>query len=277
MNDRIEYLPIFVVSLPGESVRKDLIRQQLDGYPGHWEFFDAVVPGATSSMAWDSELDSKKSIRVLGRPMTRGEFGCAHSHRRVMQRIIDDKRKAAIILEDDAIISGDIHLICMEALSKLSFDTLLLGYSKVPASELWMRHLSEPIHTIFSVFGRQLGFAYRERRSGTVGYLVTEGGARKLLGIQNEFVTVADDWPFFKNQGLNILHLFPTVVLEDTFSTSSSIADDRRIVEGDWKKGFVALRSVARIVRGFVWAIVLNFRSAEVAKRYFGINKTLLD
>lgn len=262
------YLPVYVVSLPGESARKSLIRQQLNGYPGKWEFLDAVIPGISAEVGWNSDLDPKRSLPVMGRLMTRGEFGCSHSHLKLMKMILQDGHRAAIILEDDAIISGDIFLVCEQALKILTFDVLILGYSKVSASALWLRHLAEPIHTIASSYGRQLGFAYRERRSGTVGYLITAQGASKLLNIQKDVATVADDWPFFKSKGLKIAHIFPSVVFEDTFTTVSSIADERLIVEQSWKKKFIAFRALARVVRGALWSLVLTTRSATLAKQY---------
>ena len=186
----------------------------------------------------------------------------------VMRKIAQEKICAAVVLEDDAIIFGDLGRVCNAALRDVKFDVLLLGYSKVNAYDLGKRHLTEPMQPIASCFGRKLGFAYRERRTGTVGYVVTEAGAKKILAIQGDVITVADDWPYFKRKNLDIAHIYPAVVLEDTFSTASAIAADRQEMEGKHVPTLATFRAIVRLARGVIWSMILSIRSKKLMVQY---------
>jgi glycosyl transferase family 25 len=250
-------IPVFVVSMTNAVDRREAISKQLGGHKGCWRFFDAIVPGETAGTSWSLDAGAR-SAKVLGRYMTRGEFGCALSHLQVYSAIANGKHDAAIVLEDDALVSGDLFQICEAVINAARFDVLLLGYSKVNAHDQCLRNLTEPMLKIAQVFGRDVGLAYRERRSGTVGYLITKEGARKLQRIQGDVVTVADDWPYFRQKGLDIRHARPAVILEDFFSTESSIDKDRVLVEKNWSRKFQTLRQFCKVVRGFIWRIHLR-------------------
>ncbi len=157
------HLPVVVVSMTNAITRREAITRQLCGYSGSWSFFEAVVPGETAGTSWH-EADGARSSEVLGRPMTRGEYGCARSHLGVYERIVEHQYRAAIVLEDDALLSGDLFQVCEEALEYSQFDVLLLGYSKVSARDLCLRNLTEPMIGISNAFGRvveavQIGLA----------------------------------------------------------------------------------------------------------------------
>jgi len=252
-------LPVVVVSMTNASTRREAIARQLGGHPAPWAFLDAIVPGETKGTSW-LESDGSRSISALGRPMTRGEYGCALSHLRVYEELLHRQEQAVIVLEDDALLSGDLFQVCGEAMKNSRFDVLILGYSKVGANDLCLRDLTEPMLNISNAFGRVIGRTCRERRSGTVGYLVTNEGAKKLLSIQGTVVTVADDWPYFRDKGLSIMHARPSVVLEDFISTESSISAERKLVEKAWKHRFIALRTAAKIVRGLFWLLLMRIR-----------------
>ncbi len=250
--------PVFVISMANAFERRDAISKQLDGRKGCWSFFDAIVPGEAAGTAWSLKTAARSAV-VLGRNMTKGEFGCALSHLQIYVAIANGEHDAVIVLEDDALVSGDLFEVCKAAMSAARFDVLLLGYSKVMAQDQCLRNLTEPTLGVAQAFGREIGRAYRERRSGTVGYLITKEGARKLQRIQGDVVTVADDWPYFRREGLNILHARPAIILEDFFSTESSIAKDRVLLEENWSRKFQTVRLFAKVIRGLFWRIRLHF------------------
>lgn len=262
MNTKDSLFPVYVVSMVSATERREAINKQLAGYDGTWRYQDAVVPGVGIGTSWTSE-EGRRSVPVLGRSLTKGEFGCALSHLQIYKSIAGDKHEAAIVLEDDALISADLFHVCQGAMKSAKFDVLILGYSKVNARDQCIRNIAEPMIGFLEVFGRTLGHAYRERRSGTVGYLITKEGATKLQAIQGDVVTVADDWPYFRKQGLKIIHVRPAVVLEDFFTTESSIAKDRSLAEKKWNQGSQTLRQIARLVRGSLWSIKLRLNHSR--------------
>jgi glycosyl transferase family 25 len=256
-------LPIYVVSLISDVARRADISEQLAGYPGAWSFIDAVVPGETQGVDWETETSGTSAVSVLGRRLSKGELGCAFSHLGVWKKMVMAGCEAAIVLEDDALVSAAMAELCQEMLATQKFEVLLLGYSKVSPKDGCVRNITEPIQVQTCSFGHEIGRAYRERRSGTVGYLVTLQGAKKLIEIQTAVMSVADDWPHFRRKGLRILHVRPGLVNENLYSHTSGLAIGRAKVEGTWRTGFNGMRQFARIVRGLIWVVLMRIRQAS--------------
>ncbi|PRY92750.1 glycosyl transferase family 25 [Hasllibacter halocynthiae] len=79
---------------------RELGRQGIE----HQLFFGADGrQGLSSEMK--REVDRPGTLRELRRPMTDGEYACALSHRAIHRRIVADDLDAALVLEDDAIVS----------------------------------------------------------------------------------------------------------------------------------------------------------------------------
>jgi glycosyl transferase, family 25 len=256
---RTKPLPIYVVSLVSDLARRDDITEQLAGYRGEWFFIDGVVPGETQGVDWNPDTTATSAIRVLGRRLSRGEYGCALSHLGLWKKMVSDGCEAAIVLEDDALIAAEMVGLCQEVLATQELDVLLLGYSKVSPKDGCTKNIAEPIRVQTHSFGYEIGMAYREIRSGTVGYLITLKGAKKLIEIQMEALSVADDWPRFRRAGIRILHARPGLVKENFYSHVSGLALDRAKVE-DLPSSFKGLRPLARILRGLVWMVLMRIR-----------------
>lgn len=224
-----------------------------------WSFMDAIRPGITPGHEWDSTIDAVRSRAVLGRSMTRGEYGCVLSHRCIWEQMVANSIPALIILEDDALLDAKWYQITLEAFQAGGFDVLLLGYSKVPRKKSYLWFMSEPATSLVRLQKHSICIPYRQRRSGTVGYVVTLQGAVKLLNCQNPITTVADDWPYYEQEGVIIKHLRPSIVYEDCVSFGSSLVDERSRLEGVRHGRMQIVRIVARIARGLYWRMLLFF------------------
>ena len=66
------------------------------------------------------DYDFYPQICGSSRKLTLGEIGCAMSHIKVYQKIIDEKIEIAIILEDDAIVSNHFLLIVNDIIRKIT-------------------------------------------------------------------------------------------------------------------------------------------------------------
>jgi hypothetical protein len=99
------------------------------------------------------------------------------------------------------------------------------------------------------------GFYYgkrtRESHLGMVGYLVSRQGCQKLK-LNEPLITVADDHLVF-SRVMNVWHLRPFAVTEDTVHVSTIRGDFRRN-----RHGLSLRQRSSRVLRG-VWRHVLVF------------------
>lgn len=70
----------------------------------------------------------RRQYRTLHYELTRGAIGCFLSHRGVWQRLLESDAPAALVLEDDTIISPDIGHVLDNIFIPSDTDILLLGY-----------------------------------------------------------------------------------------------------------------------------------------------------
>jgi glycosyl transferase family 25 len=64
-----------------------------------FEFVYGIKGNQLTPNEIDDGYDDNKAKRYLGRSMTKGEIGCALSHKLIYKRMIHEKIKRAIILE----------------------------------------------------------------------------------------------------------------------------------------------------------------------------------
>lgn len=94
-------IPVFVINLPKDKERRAYVEKQLklDGFT--YEIIDAFYGDDERVVAvYDEALARKEQ----GKPLTRGEKGCAYSHRTLYERIVKENIPCALILEDDVIL-----------------------------------------------------------------------------------------------------------------------------------------------------------------------------
>ena len=96
---------IFVISLEGSRRRKHVIKE-FKKYDLEFEFIDAVN-GKYLKLDSDPRINYE---HVLKRPrwLTPGAVGCALSHVKCYQKVVDEKLDFALIFEDDICINQDI-------------------------------------------------------------------------------------------------------------------------------------------------------------------------
>ncbi|QPW26368.1 glycosyltransferase family 25 protein [Edwardsiella ictaluri] len=226
----------FIISLKDEVARRNSISDRLHHHD--FEFFDAV----DLRVASDDVLSAVKCKNInykhpaIREHMTKGELGCALSHMQLYKKIVDDNLAFARVIEDDAVILNHDEKILNDFIlaletKNIDWDIMLLGYSKLKACDSFGFYLKEPIKNIVKSGAYSLGIPFRNWTCGTVGYLVSQSGAKKMINNAafGKVCTVADDWLFFeKNYNLKILHIRPLIVLEDFESYESSIETDRK-------------------------------------------------
>ncbi len=175
--------PVFVISLPDSPRRKRIARFLSDlGVP--FSFVDAVEGRAMTETTLHAAYDEARALKRIGRPLGRGEVGCALSHRLVYRTMVDEGLDSAIVLEDDAIL-GAAFVAFRQNTASLAEDAELVSLNAVYG---FVRRKPS-----FAFFGRGLHRANSDG-TGTVGYFIRSSAARKFLS-QGDRIAAPADWP----------------------------------------------------------------------------------
>lgn len=201
----------YIVNLKENIDRRDAMKKQLDHANLNYQFIEAVK-GADLT---DEQIKSK----VLNYPdcfLTKGEIGCALSHIKIYQQMVNDNIEYALILEDDAVIPQNIeetinHIIQQDINSKSNVYLL----SKV-ISYIENKKLHSNIYQAYHA-------------CGTHGYLINLNAAKKLLGSLNPVRYEADMWWIFRfRKYINVYCLIPHLInTNDEDKSNSSLEIER--------------------------------------------------
>ena len=116
-------LKTYVINLPEATDRRRFMEAQLLHFPFlDVEFVTGVRGADLSPEEFDQAVNDEQSRRTIGRALTRGEVGSTLSHLEVMHRIERDKVAHALILEDDALISGMLGRVVSQLTAALQPD-----------------------------------------------------------------------------------------------------------------------------------------------------------
>ena len=171
--------PIFIISLK-DSSRREVIASRLRSLNLKFKFFDAVYGRNLTKNELD-EVDFDFYPKKFNSPkkLTLGEIGCALSHIKLYEYIVENQISEAIILEDDAIVSLYFEDILKSALHKISSskEIIFLDHGKAKVWPL-MRNLPERYR-----LAKYRSPSKNSKRCiiRTTAYLLTFNGAKKLL------------------------------------------------------------------------------------------------
>ncbi|PRY05228.1 glycosyltransferase family 25 protein [Paraburkholderia sp. BL25I1N1] len=223
--------PIHVISLP-RSGRRDAIAALLSDRGVEFHIEDAVDGRLLTHSELTAVYDDAAARRRYGRSLTSAEVACFMSHRSVWRKVVDTGR-AAVILEDDAILEPVFFERVLHAdESELSAvaDIVLLGRSKLRRAASSWTYFNEPLRWRASVGGLRVGVPFKQWTSGSVGYWISAHAARRALAYSDgPLGTLLDDWPWHRDEGgARVAELRPYAVWEDFERLSSSIEQERK-------------------------------------------------
>jgi len=176
-------LPVFIVTLQGDDARRAALLAALRDQGIRYRLAWGVDGRHGLKPEYESMIDREQAARNYGRPLTDGEFACALSHRAVYQTIFDEGFEAALILEDDAIVSPRLgDFVRSEGPNRYPF--LLLDYGKA-----FVYRFSG---LKFGDFGRCLRVS--RNTAHATGYILSRQTAEHLLSVTTPVSNVAD-WP----------------------------------------------------------------------------------
>jgi glycosyl transferase family 25 len=177
-------MDIFVVNLDKSTQRLAEMTQCLEQLALPFTRVSAVYGASLKHDELNRHYNSALNKRVYRRPLSSAEIGCYLSHRNIWQTIVDDNLTMALILEDDAELGAQLPaaLATVENLTR-PWDVIKLYEPQIkkPLAR------SIPLNQDFSLC------QYKKIPSTNTGYLVSLGGASKLLSAREMFGRPVDD------------------------------------------------------------------------------------
>jgi glycosyl transferase family 25 len=207
-------MKIFVITLPAATMRQESIKSQFRALNLSFEFFPGVDGRKLSNDEILEYYDSNKANKYSGRDLTRGEIGCALSHKYIYKTINNNNIQRAIVLEDDIIIDQKFPQI-VSYLEHLAIDNYIIKMDitekqTVPWHKIHLGDRYSIEHPLSSV-------AY------TWGYYIDIKAAKTMLKIIDKIFLVADYWVYFKS--FIKLRILSEKIISDNDSFESEIGE----------------------------------------------------
>lgn len=225
-----EQIKIYVINLKSSIDRRKYIENLLSELGLNFEIFDAVVGKDLNEQFIEKIYDSEKAKKNFGRELSKGEIGCALSHKRLWTKIAQEKIEYALILEDDIILDSKIHdVIKYFIATQLNWDVVLLSGSN-----------SRRIPIYKNIIGDKSLSYCTGITTITAAYLINIKAANRLLELTQQIYQPIDIYTGdIYTSNLHILRIdpiFPQNNLFHEFSGSSTLASDRNTKSGFLKK-----------------------------------------
>lgn len=171
-----------------------------------------------------------------GSMYTPGQIGCWFSHTNVYRRMVADNIPAALVLEDDVVLSEDAPRVV--AFVEAAIDcqkpqwVLLSDHSRGHAAEVKASDEAPCLERI--------GYDYC-----TEAYVITLAAAKEILRINCPMVVTCDSYPRWTKRGhIELYHAKPSVAIQNRKDFQSSLGYDtivrgrtglRRLAWGAWR------------------------------------------
>ena len=212
-------LTVIILSLEDAVARRAPLINAFQAHGVPYEIWHAIDGLNGLPPEHESLIDRPAARQNLGRDMGNAEFACALSHHFIYRDILKRGLEMAVILEDDAIVDERFF----------SF----LNTAQVPACDLLLLdHMRALVRRTDKLKLADGGMAYRCMTSPwlTTGYIITRGGAQKLVD-QSVPITAPADWPTDLAE-MQTYAIAPRLVNHpDMKSAGSDIRQDRGPVE----------------------------------------------
>ncbi|MBE0370076.1 glycosyltransferase family 25 protein [Pseudoalteromonas aurantia] len=200
--------PVFLINLDNSTDRLHESQERLAPTGLTFERVSAVY-GAKISLDEKNKFYSAELNRTqYHKPLSPGEIGCYMSHLKVLQHIVDNNIKYAVILEDDFKVVADLNS-AIASLSDIPFD-----WDMIKLAEYGNRE--RPTAYEFKL-NDQFNLRIQQKVSaGTCAQAVSLMGAKKILNASIPFGRPVDtDYQHWWEKDIEILTLSPCPLKQD--------------------------------------------------------------
>lgn len=256
MLNKKQKIPIFVVNLKNDIEKKEHMQELCQKYNLQIEFIEAVDGRALNKKDINEVYSSIEAIDVSGRELSRGEIGCALSHKIIYEKILYDNIELSLILEDDIDFNEDLLTILdMKNEFQENWELVLLGHHT---------GYSRDVDTLASIWSQvQLTEKYRtvrpcEKGYGTYGYLITHIGAKKLLD-HLDVITKPIDHYTGDSKYINLYTINPAPIkIHEQLSKEHSSMKDRKFIKYTQNKLFSFRDLISKFIRKYHFLVSIK-------------------
>jgi glycosyl transferase family 25 len=194
-------LPVFLINLEHSPDRLAFMQAEADRIGLKFERVPAIYRTAVPDDLREQFLAPDGS--PVG-PLSPGEVGCYASHLTVLQRVLREGLRCALVLEDDA------------RLTTLLMDVARAAVTAAP--EGWdLIHLSavvnRPVYALADLPGGCHLVRYMRPPRGTAGYIISRSGAAKVLAPTPRKRPIDVDLKLAYERNLDVLGVYPPPVI----------------------------------------------------------------
>jgi len=213
-------MTIFVISLREDSERRAFVSGQLGRLGLGFEFVEAVR--GKDVYADPAFYDKAKALRIELRNMTPGEVGCALSHQKVYDLILERGLPYALAMEDDATLSDDLPEVLRRLEGRVQPNDLV----QLERCDVYSRKGIETLYKNYRIARPRMV------RYGSIcqsaGYIVGREAAARIRSINRPVYVPADSWGQYRRI-VNFRGLIPTLTLvKQNVSFGSTTQDYQR-------------------------------------------------
>jgi glycosyl transferase family 25 len=200
---------ILVISIARNADRRKNVYENIDALD--FDFFEGVDGREFINQSNIPDVDNEGCIKTAGRILKLGEIGCAMSHKKVWQYIVEKGYQKTLILEDDVMfqieylkcISGilsnmpkDWEMVywgyCDEAIPK--FTTYLKIYYIYPFIQKFYSTFKPDLETITSKYSKHYSRFFRKSgfHGGAHAYAITLETAQKYIKLSSPIIGTSE-------------------------------------------------------------------------------------
>jgi glycosyl transferase family 25 len=200
---------ILVINIARNADRRKYVYDNIEGLD--FDFFDGVDGRMFTGQSHVEGVDNEGCLQTSGKILKLGEIGCAMSHKKVWEHIVEKGYKKTLILEDDAMFLVE-HIRCISAILDTmpqDWEMIYWGYvnDAVPLLSTYVKInylypfirkfrpnfnpnldvIGRKYSTYHSQFFRKAGF-----HGGTHAYAVTLETAKKYITLSSPIIGTAE-------------------------------------------------------------------------------------
>lgn len=221
-------MKFFIINLERVKDRKAYIEELCKGLKLDFEIIWAVDGASLSEAEIQKVSDESLSLKKLKRALNKGEIGCALSHKKCLEKMLELDLNEAVILEDDAFFDEKLlEFLKLKNHFPKELELLLLGHYKQVYPDDGFR-IESPFSKRFDL---KLDENHHLKRlvgggNGTHAYYITQKGARKMNQALEKIILPYDHYTS-DDDITNVYALYPVVVqTHEYFGTQTYVQEE---------------------------------------------------
>lgn len=205
---------VLIISLKESQKRREILIKKLNEIDVEFMFINAFDLRYINEEAKIDLLRKKIITYSVWRNLSCAEIGCALSHKKAYEYIVNNNLDGAVILEDDVILNDNFKEFIDTVIFKKNINNkiIILGGQEGTLGEKRL-YFSKRSTTSVGEFVIKKSFYSNDRIKRACAYYITKSGALQLLEVTKTITCEADSWNEIckLNNNLSIWMLFPNV------------------------------------------------------------------